>query len=129
MFEIRPEHVQAFDETARENFSQRACAHLRKTLPSQTASYADEDLAARVRRDGERAVAYGLTWERSKVRFIEASLLLGPDFDHDPRYDWAGIMLRNREFGQEQRSLALVMCAHQATQLDWKEEPDGRVSA
>lgn len=114
MLQLRRDHMDAFAKTAEDNFIDRTCLHLRQVLPRETSAYSDDALHDLVRRDAARARVYGLTWERSIVRFAEATLLLGPAFDLDPRYDWAQMILRNQDFGQDQRSLALVMCAHQA---------------
>ena len=122
MFELKQEHMDAFNETADENFVSRACVHVRTTLPDQTANYSDEDLGTRVRGDAGRADSYGLTWERSKVRFIETSFLLGQDFDRNPHYDWAGLIPRDQQFGQDARCLALIMCASRASRWKTKEE-------
>lgn len=106
--------MNAFAKTADENFVDRTCVHLRRVLPTETSACSDDALRDRVRLDAARSRVYGLTWERSIVPFVEASLLLGPAFDLDPRFDWAPMILRNQDFGQDERSLALVMCAHQA---------------
>jgi hypothetical protein len=111
MFELRDSHMSAFERTAEGNFVERTCTHVRKTLPNQTAEFSGDALRTRVETGSERAKAYGLTWERSMVRFVETEILLGEGFDHDPRYDWSVMILRNRDFGQDQRSLALVLCA------------------
>lgn len=117
MFELRQDHVAAFEDTAEENFIGRVGVHLRTALPLQTAAESDEAMHQRVRDGAARARSYGLTWERSIVRFMESDYLLGRNFERDPRYDWAPMILGNPQFGQDARALSLVLCAAEAAEL------------
>lgn len=107
------------------NFVKRTAVYLRETLPEKTAQYAEEALRRRVKEDVRRAQAYGFTWESSIVRFVEAGFLLERDFDRNPRYDWAGPILRSKEYGEQERSLVLIACASRAAANAGSPNPHG----
>lgn len=111
MFQIRDDHMNAFRETARENFEDRAIAHARAELPRQTASLSDDDLRQRVRSAVDRGRQYGFTTERDVICFFDTGLILGESFDSDPRNDWTLEILRDPELSAAERSQLLLTAA------------------
>ena len=117
MFQIREEHVSAFQKVAVDNFEERAVRHLRTDLAEHTAGCSDGDLRARVRECIPRAAAYDLNTERQVIFFVDTTYLAGVGFDTDPACPWAQRLLSSRLSADEKASslmataLALV---HQA---------------
>jgi hypothetical protein len=44
----------------------------------------------------KRAASYGIQLENDVRKYIEVMLLLGPDFDKDPKYPWATSILTDK---------------------------------
>jgi hypothetical protein len=84
MLIIRREQIAVLTEALWSQFIGRLIGALRRGHPQWVESLSDEELQARVRRDVARARDCGLTWQSSLARFVELSLLLGPDFDQQP---------------------------------------------
>src|ERR1700732_4117643 len=97
MFEMRPDHVKAFEAAQLNRFEERAAAHARRTLPEETAQMSEEQLQARIRREMHKAQSYGLTTERQIFSFLDAGLMLGEGFDTNYKYPWVRQVLEDPE--------------------------------
>ena len=95
MLEIRPEQMEALDEYALRTFVRRVVGHLRAQYPEDTQGTSDEDLTALVETGIARAEAHGIVAERDVCLYVDVMVVLGPDFDKDPRYPWAGEILND----------------------------------
>jgi|ERR1051326_247932 hypothetical protein len=111
MFQLRDEHLKAFETVALDNFVERAVQHLRAELPRQTADYSDRRLRRRVRSCIDRCAAYGLTTEQQIIHFTETTFLLGKWFDSDPEQRWTKETLRDPELSPDERAALLAAVA------------------
>ena len=107
MFRVRAAHDEAFRQDALRRFVERVLAHLRQDLAKQTAGCADDALRARVGSCIERAKTYGLLTQREVVCFVDATYLLGEDFDTAAETEWAAEILRS-DASAADRALSLV---------------------
>ena len=107
MLRIRPEQIVALRRRADEDFEPRVLAHVRRRYPEAAATHEPGALAAFVRRQLERAAAYGLASERDRARFVVLALLLGEAFDEDETLGFAAATLRDASLRPDDR-MALV---------------------
>jgi hypothetical protein len=114
MFEMRPEHVSAFEAAQLQGFEDRATAHARRTLPNETAELSDDQLRTRFRSEMPKSQSYGLGSERQILCFLDAGLMLGEGFDRDPRLPWAHELLMDTKRHAEDRARTLVRGAAKA---------------
>jgi hypothetical protein len=103
LFRIRNEQVEAFSRRLEDRFVDRTAAHLRVAFPKEVEKQGldDEGLKALGRRGLADANRHGVVNEADVARYIECMLLLGPDFDADPRYRWAGQALARADLDGE----------------------------
>src|SRR5262245_52446241 len=99
MFRIRKEQMDALARHLEESFALRMVRHLLDDFPVQVAALElqEKDLPPLVRRGMANAERYGVVYEEDVERYIECLVLLGPDFDQDPRYPWAAEILNKKE--------------------------------
>ena len=95
MLTVRSDQMAALANSTTRDFERRAIAHLRAFLPAGR----DEDSLLNLVRDAiRRAAGYGIRNEVAVLRYLNAMVLLGDDFDSDPTIPWAGNLLRDRDF-------------------------------
>ncbi len=104
MMRIRPEQMEAFDRLSLEAFLDRGAAHLRKEFPKEMAEASDANLRIQVRRGIDRAAKYGLTSQYEVICFVDAEVLLGEDFDGDPKHEWAKELLDDPSLSPEDKA-------------------------
>jgi hypothetical protein len=75
-----------FEREALRDYPPRMVSHLRRQLPKKAARYTDEELEALVLSGVERAPAYGLVLGSEVAQLLYLMLVLGRDFDSEPRY-------------------------------------------
>jgi hypothetical protein len=93
MLTIRKEQMQAFRQAALQNFEDEMVAHLKEFTPHHAASLGEAGLRNVIRFGMGRAGRYGFTC-RGPLRFyIELVFSLGSEFDTDPQYPWAAVVL------------------------------------
>lgn len=112
MFQLRTEHMDAFGRASLENFEERVAADLRETWPEETAELSDVELTRRVHAAIERGEKYGLTTEFELACVAEAAVLLGPQFDQDPRLEKAYLTLRQQELTPKRKAVLLCRYTH-----------------
>jgi hypothetical protein len=93
MLVIRPEQFQVFAQAELRRFEESVLAHLKKFFPDQASRTADADLLELIRYGRERAPKYNLTIKAHVCLYIDLMLVLGRDFDIDPRLPWAARIL------------------------------------
>jgi hypothetical protein len=97
MWTIRQEQMDAFRQSALQQFEDEMLDHLREFAPKHWNVMGELDGRRVIRTGIERAEKYGFT-NRGPVRFyIELMLMFGSYFDTDPQYPWASSILRQRE--------------------------------
>jgi hypothetical protein len=82
-------------------FEQSVLAFLEKTYPAQCKAHGREAVAALVRAGSGRSQRYGIKTDDEVRRFIALMLLVGAEFDTDPRLPWAANILSKRKPGAE----------------------------
>ena len=123
VFQLRDEHMRAFQAVAEDNFEQRAVLHLRTYLPEPAAASSDDELRGRVRSGEARARHYGFRSERQIMCFVDTMFLLGPRFDASPQHAWARQILNNDKATPDQRAGTLL---DQAERLSGYRKPARR---
>ena len=95
MLEIRPAQMEVFQEAALLRFEDEMVGHLRQLAPQHCNAVGEEGLRQVIRTGLKRAASYGLT-NRGPVRFyLDLMIMLGSDFDTDPQYPWAAVLLKD----------------------------------
>lgn len=93
MLIIRPEQVQALEESANGAFEDRLALHARRFFPERVAAMTDVDLHAFCGHGVAAARGYGLVTARDLCKYVNLTLALGRDFDVDPALPWARAIL------------------------------------
>lgn len=83
-FQLRPEHLQAFDAEGEQALVGRIAAHLRDEYPEAVADLPDVFLEDRIRLGLARARSYGFRWESDLAVFVAFMFAFAPDFDDHP---------------------------------------------
>lgn len=94
-FRLRRAHVEAMDAAADERLGVRLLAHVRRCFPEEAAGRNDEELRAAIGQALERARSWGFETDLHLCQFVDLSVVLGGGFDVDPRFPWAGEVLRD----------------------------------
>lgn len=93
---IRSHQSAALRAGRRRIFEERCVAFVREHWPERWAHLGEVAVRAFVEMAVERAAGYELDTEQDAARYLNQMLALGRDFDTDPRYPWAGEILRNK---------------------------------
>jgi hypothetical protein len=98
MLTIRQEQMVAFRKAELEKFVDHVSTHVRKFFPKQAEELGREGELALIRYGIERAARYGITGRSDVLKYIDLSILLGRQFDVDPKLPWAGKILVREDF-------------------------------
>jgi hypothetical protein len=109
VFRIRKEQLDAFSRELESRFVLRLVRHLREDLPGEVAAQGlqEQDLEPLVMRGVEDAKRYGVVNEGDLRRYIECLAVLGPRFDTDGKFPWAGEALRRTDIDGEAKMDAI----------------------
>jgi hypothetical protein len=118
MLQIRAEQVEAFSAERRDEFLTRLAAHLREHFPEQLGGASDDELRAYGSACVARAAAHGLTHEQAVACYAHLPLVLGEDFEADPRYRPAVEALGDRSLDQDARAKFVVALGYNLTARD-----------
>ena len=102
---------EAFRQDAEANFNRRVLLHVRRDLTKPAAGLSDEDVLRRVRECGPRAAKYGLVTEKHLICFVDSSILLGPEFDQDPKLKWVPDLLASDKLSATDKANLLLATA------------------
>jgi hypothetical protein len=91
MLQIRAEQMRALGEAMQRDFEDRMAVYLRVNFQAQVAHLSGEQLLAIIREGILKADRYGITIEKDVARFIEYSVVYGPDFH--TRLGWVATVL------------------------------------
>jgi hypothetical protein len=109
MLRIRQEQMEALSETLRARFVRCQVARLRTAFAPELARLGLHDgaaLAQTVERTIDMAATYGVHNEQDVELFLDCTMMLGPEFDRDPRLPWASSILQRYDLtGTEKMSL------------------------
>ncbi len=93
MLQLRPEQMEAFENYMRQRFEKKMLAHLRRTFPTRLADTTDDQLRQLISEGIQHAESHDITLEDDVRRFLEAAVILGPDFHTQAA--WAAEILRD----------------------------------
>jgi hypothetical protein len=79
---IRPEHIHAFEASARDLFLSQMIAHVEKYFPKRCAQYPPPALRTTITSCIQKAEHYGFRTKREICKFINVAMTFGPDFDN-----------------------------------------------
>ncbi|MCU0727305.1 MAG: hypothetical protein MUE73_16220 [Planctomycetes bacterium] len=96
MIRIRNEQKKALAAGSRKDFEDRMVAHIRKFFPKHYEQLKEENTRLLVDHEIERAKTYGIVAERDVCKYIDLSLVFGPDFDADGKQPWATEILTDK---------------------------------
>ena len=94
MFIIRKQHMEAFAGVAMRNYEDRLLEHVRESFPEQVKTDGDAKTRETIQAGIQSARRHSLLTERDAALYIEVMYILGPEFETDPRYPWAGEILQ-----------------------------------
>jgi hypothetical protein len=123
MLVIRDEQMRAFATPLLEGWVE---AHVRQYFPSKCASMQRGELQKRVREGIAKGRRYGFSRDADVCRFVDTSIVLGTDFDRDPRFPWAGDILSDSAFKDPSVRLEMLFeaaCAYLRKPHDVAAEP------
>lgn len=112
MLKVRDEQYAALQDQAKLRFEDRVVRHLRTHLAEPTHEYSDDALRERIRVCQPRAAAYGLTSERQIVSFVDATFLIGEQFDSDPKHSDVSDILTSKDLDGNAKAGFLVGVAY-----------------
>jgi hypothetical protein len=96
MIRIRREQKQAIAAGNRKDFEDRMVAHIRKFFPKHYEELKEENTRLLVDHEIDRAKSWGIVAERDVCKYIDLSLVFGPDFDTDGKQPWAAEILTDK---------------------------------
>jgi hypothetical protein len=105
LFRIREKQVEAFSRVLEDQFAVRTAAHLRKAFPAEVEKQGlDDDALKQLALRGLAAARrHGVVNQADVERYVECMLILGHDFDADPRFPWAGRILARADLDGESK--------------------------
>jgi hypothetical protein len=108
---INRDQEDAYRREAEANFNRRVLMHVRRDLAEPAALLSDEDLLRRVRECAPRAEKHGLVTEKQLMCFVDASILLGPDFDQHRDNKWVQTLLISDKLSPADKANLLLATA------------------
>lgn len=112
VLKVRDEQYAALQDQAKLRFEDRVVRHLRTHLAEPTQNYTDDELRERIRVSQPRAAQYGLISERHIVSFVDATFLIGEQFDSDPKHSDVRDVLTSKDLDGNTKAGFLVGIAY-----------------
>lgn len=94
MLVLRGEQMALFSQNAEKQFEDWMVAHLNRFFADGCQKLGEQGVRELIRHGIRRAASYRLTIRREVCKYIDVMLVLGRDFDKDPRHAWAGRILK-----------------------------------
>jgi hypothetical protein len=91
---IRAEQMYVFEQNERQKFQDWTVDHLRRFFPTQCAAVGEQGLRGIVLDGIERAAGHGVKSRVGICKYIDLMILLGREFETDPRFPSAANILR-----------------------------------
>jgi hypothetical protein len=110
---IRNEQIEAFARSRYRDFEERTAKHLREYFPEMMAAMSAEEIRAFIRACVERASAFGLTSEQAVVCYAHLPLVLGEDYDRQPRWAFVPYVLRQEQYPANDRAKLATVLAYE----------------
>jgi hypothetical protein len=112
MMTIRREQIAAFRAPSFKAFEDRMMVHLHKLFPKQCKAASEMELRKTIQSGIEVAAKYGIMSERDVCKYIDFMMVLGQDFDKDPKLPWAESVLNNRGLRDSAAKMERLRRAH-----------------
>jgi len=114
MLVMREAQMTTFEQAATQSFESRLTAHLRKHHRERLADYSDEAVVEYIRECVTRAKElYELETEQAIACYAEIPLILGDDFEVNPRYLAIPDLLAKQSFNPSTRAKIALALAYQ----------------
>jgi hypothetical protein len=110
---IRNEQLGEFAQARYQDFEERTTRHLREFFPEKMNGISAEGARAFIRECVARARAFGLESEQAVVCYAHLPLLLGEDFERQPRWGFMPLLLRQEEYHPNDRAKLAMILAHE----------------
>src|SRR5262245_12320039 len=110
---IRAEQMESLAQARYQDFEERATRHLRAHFPEEMQRMSAERGRAYIRECVERAGAYGLQSEQAAMCFAHLPLLLGQDFEAQPRWAFVPYVLRQEQYPANDRAKVALLLAYE----------------
>jgi hypothetical protein len=94
MLTIRKEQLNVLENAMAREFERKMIEHLRQKFPKETEKNEDDELAGEIRHGVKSSGKYGISAECDVARYVEYMMMYGLNFDTDPKFGWAGKILR-----------------------------------
>lgn len=122
MLTIRQEQLVAFSTEESNKFEKRLLHHLKKFFPAQYQAAGDVKMRELVKEGIHRAASYGITAERDSCKYVDLMIVLGPDFDKDPKLPWAEKILTSHALEDKPASKVEQLCDIASGKIDSEPE-------
>jgi hypothetical protein len=96
MLTIRKEQFAVFEKNEIKKFEDPTYLHLNILYPERCQDIGEPKLRRMIQYGVKRAFSYAIQLENDVRKYIEVMLLLGPDFDKDPKFPWATSILNDK---------------------------------
>ncbi len=97
MLTIRSEQLQALSEAMWRQSLNRMAVYLKSRHPGVCGEWRDPECREFVQEGVAKAARYAIEREEDVRQYLEWMVLLGPDFDTNPKTEWAGQILRRED--------------------------------
>ena len=101
---IREEQMESLAQARYQDFEERATRHLRAHFPEQMRGMSAERSRVYIRACVKRAGAFGLQSEQAVMCYAHLPLLLGEDFESQPRWAFVPHVLRQEQYPPNDRA-------------------------
>jgi len=118
MLKIRQEQIDALVAVRWEAFFIRVCKHVRKAFPEVARQLGDAGLRPVFDSVVRRSHAFELRTERQIVCMMDATILLGDQFEDHPRYQWARDVLTSPYLVADDRAKLVLVTATRISNPD-----------
>jgi hypothetical protein len=97
MLVIRSEQLEVFSQAMQDRFVEQMVRHLTTDFPSEVRGLGVDraGLEGLVRQGIVQAREYGIEYDDDLQLYLDCMVLLGPQFNADPRYPWAATILND----------------------------------
>jgi hypothetical protein len=110
---IRTEQIRVFSDLAERSFEDWLLNHVKKYFSAQFDAVGEADIREIIRSGRERASQHGFRAGRDVCKYIDLMIVLGRDFDTEPRTRWAAeILARSGDRDATMRALFAAASRH-----------------
>lgn len=93
MFILRKEQMAMFQKLETQKFVDHACLHVKEFFPSESSALGESKLRDVIQHGIKRAASFNITAKPDVLKYIDLSVLFGPDFD--TQFRWADEILNS----------------------------------